>query len=249
MNYIKIKKNILSSLSEIWKGSLDSLDFFPFQIHTSTDRLIIPLTFGIFIFHSILSLFLNENLFYYWIYLLLLYNECMNIMVYIHRFLINDDKNKGIKISKIVTSRILLWIFYVMIPSIDSINDWLYFPLNVILLSWSTSAWTFDLALTLEGKNISFRTSYFRDRFLYYLGYGLPCGLALYMESYGILTILHLFCIYSNAVTTNDNKPLYARWIPHQTNKIPTELEEYLEYVITSVLEYIGKRLSAKKPK
>lgn len=132
----------------------------------------------------------------------------------------------------------------------DQVEEWLYFPIDLLLLSWSSSVWMFDLALTLENKDLSFRSSYFRDRCLYYIGYGFICGVSLYTKSYGCLTLFHIISLYSNSVVNDSNdKPRYARWIPHQGNKIPTEFDEWLEYGINSTIEFLINKINRYKMK
>ena len=152
------------------------------------------------------------------------------------------EKVETLKIPSLISSRIVFYTLYVILPYVADFEEILFFPLNILLLSWIYSVWIFDPFMAVQGQDFSKRTTYFRDRFFYFAGYGIIPGIMLYsfflMEITTsplilfILTMHHCIALYSRSVVKRDkNCPKYSRWLPHQKSKISLDMDEYFEYI------------------
>lgn len=158
------------------------------------------------------------------------------------------DRIRKLKLSNLLSSRIIFYLFYVLLPFLMEVDDWFIFPLDLILISWALSHWFFDGSLAIIGQDFSKRTTYFRDRFFYFVGFGILPGFLLYLilhldESYGWmawypLSIFHVMALHSQSVyEVGKRDPKYSRWLPHQGDKISMDLDEYLERLVDFLVE------------
>lgn len=158
------------------------------------------------------------------------------------------DRIRKLKLSNLLSSRIVFYLFYVLLPFLMEVDEWFVFPLDLILISWALSQWFFDGSLAIIGQDFSKRTTYFRDRFFYFVGFGVMPGFLLYLilhldESYGWmawypLSVFHVMALHSQSVyTVGKRDPKYSRWLPHQGDKISMDLDEYLERAVDFLVE------------
>lgn len=229
----KIQKYVYPYLFDIRNGLLDSC-----TINIDNPTVIINLSWVLMLFFIALFLhiILPESLS---IPIIWIFVDIINIRTHIQRY--HSNKSKPLPIAKIFTSRILLiFVDYGM----ECMLDWFYLPIDLIAQSLLISYYYFDLSLALKNKDFSFRTSYFRDRLFYYIGYGLPSVLFLYFNN-PILFICTMFmALYSNTVLRENEKgPKYARWLPCKCNTIITDFDKFIEQLLDTLFCFILKHV------
>ena len=73
------------------------------------------------------------------------------------------------------------------------------------------------------------------------MGYGSLSGFFYYYQFPVLMTCFHTAALISRIVLIDNNKPKYARWLPHQSYKVPTEMEELLEKGMIVIYDYAIK--------
>ena len=214
---------------EMRHGFLASLSIHFSHTQTFKD---LTLCFG-FLVYSILCLLIFDEWLSLFIWPVI---ELTNIIIHLNRLTVEPV------FVRIAISRILMW--FSVYNDIDELAEYLYFPLNLAVYSLFASYYIFDLDLALQKKDLSFRLSYFRDRFIYYIGYGLPCGLCYYFD-YPVLFLICMFmALHSTEVLESDAKaPKYERWLPSKKEKYPNDFESILETGLLSVFGFAGQQI------
>lgn len=224
----KVFKVIKPHASEAFSGVAASTD-----LHLKWN---ICMEIGITMFASIFIMGLITTLYIesYAIYVVLFLNDIANVVLQVGRQLDLENCSK-VPIVKIISSRLLMILFFF---GLEEFLDYAIPPIDILIYSSFMSYYLFDLSLVMKNTTFSDRTSYFRDRFWFYCGYGFICTISLYFECYNTFTVAHFVALHSKKVMIkNEKAPKYARWLPHTSTKVPTSFYEFLELGIERELQ------------
>lgn len=129
--------------------------------------------------------------------------------------------------------------YFVVWINLEKIGDWVPVT-DELLLPLYFSYHIFDSNLANTSKSFTFRLSYFRDRYPYYMGYGTLMTISYLMESYTIFTFLVIIASESRAVINiNEKHPKYSRWLPHNGRKYNTDCDEIMENGLRKIVKLI----------